>query len=232
MLAALVSLILVAVFYWWFEPAGWLLGVYAIVGTLATLSVPLVYRMTGYTLADEVQWLENREAEEHDEMTQRLRFVRAELETLGDDTGVRQSDKLVAILDDYHRVVETRFLGKKHSPLAYLTTARQVQKLALQNLNDAVAIGHSIASLSRHGLDSAADGKADQASEREIKIQGQMTDQRQRLNRLHMENRQLFDALTDTAVEVANIESVSEFHRLDTMARLVSLAEIASKTGS
>jgi hypothetical protein len=45
------------------------------------------------------------------------------------------------------------------------------------------------------------------------------------------ETRKLFDALTDTAVEVANIRSYSDYERLDTLARLVSLAEIASHSG-
>jgi len=59
----------------------------------------------------------------------------------------------------------------------------------------------------------------------------QSDDQSQRLNNLLTENRQLFEALTDTAVEVANIRSYSDYERMDTMARLVSLSEIASRSG-
>ena len=55
--------------------------------------------------------------------------------------------------------------------------------------------------------------------------------QSERLRSLLDENRNLFGALTDTAVEVANIRSYSDYERLDTLARLVSLAEIANKTG-
>lgn len=183
-------------------------------------------------MADEVDWLEKREAKEHEDMLQRLSVIRGQLDDLGSSTGVHQCDKLVSILKDYHNVVETRFLGKKHSPLAYLTTARQVQKLALSNLNDAVAIEHSISSLSRHGTDSAnTQDRLHTDEDRETRLQSQLKNQHDRLNQVHTENRELFDALSDTAVEVANIQSVSEFNRLDTLARLVSLAEIASKSG-
>jgi len=62
-------------------------------------------------------------------------------------------------------------------------------------------------------------------------MQGLNTDQSERLDNLLTENRHLFEALTDTAVEVANIRSYSDYERLDTMARLVSLSEIASQSG-
>jgi len=84
-----------------------------------------------------------------------------------------------------------------------------------------VAVGHSLASISRH----------DEAGQSQERMQGMNTDQSDRLNALLAENRQLFEALTDTAVEVANIRSYSDYERLDTMARLVSLAEIANRTG-
>jgi len=108
--------------------------------------------------------------------------------------------------------VETRVVGKKHSPLVYLSTARTVQKHAVQNLNDAVAVGHSLQSISRHGFDNSIDGSNEH-------LDGEQTDRRDRY------------ALTDTAVEVANIDSFSKYERIDTLARLVSLSEIAGKTG-
>jgi len=154
-------------------------------------------------------------------------------------------------LDDYHAVVETRFLGSKSGPLEYLTTARRVQKLAVQNLTDMVAIGHSLASLAR--ADGAADGASDGATggvvdetvggsvdgstgvdptTRANRRTALVDEQRGRLDTLLGENRQLFDALSDTAVEVANIASFSRYERLDTLARLTSLAEISSRRGS
>ncbi len=197
------------------------MAVYGGVALLATLSVPLMYRLAGFTLADEIEWLESREAEDHKNLVNRLSELRVQLERLGIDEGVKQTDTLTNILHDYHNVVETRFLGKKHSPIAYLSAARRVQKHAVQNLTDAVAVGHSIASISRHDIH-------DNPLER---MQELGSGQSERLRSLLDENRNLFGALTDTAVEVANIRSYSDYERLDTLARLVSLAEIANKTG-
>ena len=197
------------------------MAVYAGVALLATLSVPLMYRLAGFTLADEIEWLESREAEDHKNLVNRLSELRTQLERLGIDEGVKQTETLTNILNDYHNVVETRFLGKKHSPIAYLSAARRVQKHAVQNLTDAVAVGHSIASISRHDIH-------DNPLER---MQELGSVQSERLRSLLDENRNLFGALTDTAVEVANIRSYSDYERLDTLARLVSLAEIANKTG-
>lgn len=198
-----------------------MLAGYAFVGVLATLSVPVLYRLAGFTLADEVSWLEEREAEDHRQMMDRLGTLQGQLEELGIEEGVQQAKTLSAMLNDFHAVVETRFLGKKHSPVAYLATARRVQKHAISNLTDAVAVGHSLASISRH----------DGTTRRVDRMDGLNSVQRERLDALLTENRDLFEALTDTAVEVANISSYSDYERLDTMARLISMSEIASRTG-
>lgn len=211
------------------------MALYLLVAVVAVFSVPALYRMGGYTLADEVVWLENREEAEHFEMLQRLKDLRDELSTLGIDSGVRQADTLTNILKDYHSVVETRFIGKKHSPLAYLSTAREVQKHAVQNLNDVLAVGHSLQSISRHGFgeeasswDEHLDKAQDDRRDRYVTMQ---QEQEARMSGILNQNQQLFDALTDTAVEVANIDSFSSYERIDTLARLVSLSEIASNTG-
>lgn len=222
--AALVSVVLLVAWLWWFGFAWLPLAVYAVIATLATLSVPLMHRLTGHTLAEEMQWLEERESIEHDEMIARLAAVRRELDDLGVDDGARQADTLTGILEDYHAVVRTRFVGKKHAPLEYLATARRVQKQALQNLNDAVATVHSLGTLSHQSHEAGDD-------ERSQRRDAQRRSQQQRLDDLFDENRTLFAALTDTAVEVANIPSMSQFERLDTLARLTSLAEIANQTG-
>jgi len=179
--------------------------------------------------------LENREAKEHHDMLQRLSSLRGELKSLNISAGVRQADVLSEILTDYHKVVETRFVGKKHSPLAYLSTARTVQKHAVQNLNDVVAVGHSLQSISRHGFndDSGSwDEHLDKVnSTRRDRYVTMQSEQEARMSGLLNQNQQLFDALTDTAGEVANIDSFSKYERIDTLARLVSLSEIANQTG-
>lgn len=222
--AALASLALLAAWVWWFGFAWAPLVVYVVLALLATVSVPLMHRWTGQTLADELSWLEERESTEHDEMMARLAEVRRELDELGVDEGARQATTLTGILEDYHAVVRSRFVGKKHAPMEYLSTARRVQKQALHNLGDALATVHSLGSLSHQAHEHGDD-------ERRARRDAQRRAQQERLEGLFDENRELFAALTDTAVEVANIPSTSQFERIDTLARLTSLAEIAHQTG-
>ncbi|MBX2884925.1 MAG: hypothetical protein KTR32_33525 [Granulosicoccus sp.] len=222
-MAALISLVLLILFYWWFRMDWVLTAGYAVLALIATISVPLFYRVAGFTQADELEWLEHREAQEHAEMVLRLREVRADLDSLGIEEGVRQADMLTGILEDYHSVVETRFVGKKHSPLAYLSAARTVQKHAIQNLSDVVAVGHSISTINRNTFEGGGESQ-----DRQMTLQ---TEQQARLENHLAENRRMFDALTDTAVEVANIKSFSRYEQIDTLARLVSLAEIANNSG-
>ena len=185
----------------------------------------------GYSIADDAKWLKDREASEYAEMHELLVNTRKDLVTLNIDEGVRQADLLNEIINDYHSVVETRFLGKKHSPLEYLSAARTVQKHALQNLVDVVAVGHSISSIELSRPDQQSRGSAEDRGRHE-KHQSLHSDQTARLNKNLSENRQLFDALTETAVEVANMQSFSKFERTDTLARLVGLAELASRSGN
>ena len=210
---------------------------YALLAFVAIFSVPLLYRQTGFTLEDELVWLEEREAKEHEQLTMRLHDLRDELHKLNIEEGASQATRLAAMLEDYHSVVETRFIGKKNSPIAYLSTARRVQKHAIQNLTDVVAVGHSLSSISRNNdkkdrSDPSSDSNGTPGgNSRREKFERLNREQSDRLEGLLSENRNLFDALTDTAVEVANISSFSEFERLDTLARLVSMSEIASQSG-
>jgi hypothetical protein len=197
------------------------LGAYAGVALVATLSVPIIYRLSGFTRDDEVDWLEQRTLDEHEALIQKLQTAQQGLKELGIKEGVRQAEVLTDILEDYQSVVETRFVGKQHMPANYLNAARTVQEHAIQNLTDVVAIGHSLSGLSRNLEVSDAVGKqAELFKEQQTRMRGLLD-----------ENTKLFNALTETAVEVANIKSISDFDRLDTLARLVSLAHIANQSG-
>jgi hypothetical protein len=197
------------------------LGAYAGVALVATLSVPIIYRLSGFTRDDEVDWLEQRTLDEHEALIQKLQTAQQGLKELGIKEGVRQAEVLTDILEDYQSVVETRFVGKQHMPANYLNAARTVQEHAIQNLTDVVAIGHSLSGLSRNLEVSDAVGKqAELYKEQQTRMRGLLD-----------ENTKLFNALTETAVEVANIKSISDFDRLDTLARLVSLAHIANQSG-
>lgn len=230
LIALIISLILIAAFYWWFRGDLILTGLYALLSVLAVFSVPLVYRFAGFSLADDMLWLGEREAREHAELTQRIAQLAAELESLNLTEGLRQANVLTGIVDDYHAVVETRFFGKKDSPLTYLGAARTVQKHAVQNLADMVAIGHSMSGLARNQRDPSMISNTRQR-DRLDKQADLYDEQEKRLEELREENNQLFDALNETAVEVANIRSFSQFDRTDTFARLLALAQVASGSG-
>ncbi|MGB1310109.1 MAG: hypothetical protein ACPG47_02815 [Leucothrix sp.] len=229
-IAAAVSLALLAAFHWWFQGNLIVTGAYALVAGLSLVTVPLMYRLAGFSEADDDEWLQQREALEHTEMSQRLGVIRSELETLNFKEGVRQANLLGSIIDDYHSVVETRFFGKANAPLTYLGAARTVQKHAVQNLADAVAVGHSMSTLSRNHRQADEIANTQQQA-RHDKQAALFDDQESRLNRLFEENNQLFHSLTETAVEIANIKSFSDYQRTDAQARLVALAEIANKSG-
>jgi len=61
-------------FFWWFRGDWVLVLAYAVLAFLATLSVPLFYRLAGFTLADEVQWLESRETEDQAKLKRLIQF--------------------------------------------------------------------------------------------------------------------------------------------------------------
>jgi len=200
---------------------------YLVLSLFALISVPIVYRLAGFTRQDETRWLEEREEREFIELRDRLKDTRRNLQSMGIAEGVIQADRLTALIEDYHSVVETRFLGKKHMPLEYLGAARQVQKQAVQNLSDMVTISHSMATIDANPGSERADSKRKLTDKQTVMYD----EQAQRITRLQDENDKMFDALTETAVEVANIDSFSRYERIDTLARLVSLSQIAGNSG-
>ena len=230
LIAAIASLILLVLYFWWFQGNILLTLIYAGISLLALLTVPLMYRLAGYSEVDDGVWLQEREALEHAEMSERLSSIKVELDGLGLKEGSRQANALSDIINDYHSVVETRFYGKANAPLTYLGAARTVQKHAVQNLADAVAVGHSLSTLSRNYRQTSDIANHEQQN-RHDKQSELYDEQTSRLNKLFEENNQLFHSLTETAVEIANIKSFSDYQRTDAQARLVALAEIASKSG-
>lgn len=227
--AFLISLLLIALFIWWFQGGFLLSSIYSALSLIALLSVPVMYRLMGYTNTDDINWLKQQEQDEYQQLLDRIAASKDELNNLNLNEAVHQADVLHKIIKDYHSVVATRFLGKKHSPLTYLSAARTVQRTASQNLTDMIAIGHSIETIRRNKLDQKQISNIT-IQQRQEKQNVLYQEQKSRLSNLLEENRKLFNALMETAVEVANIESFNEFERLDTLSRLVSLAEIAKKT--
>lgn len=206
-----------------------MLAGYLLLCVIAVLTIPIIYRLAGFTRSDESRWLEEREEREYRDLLQKLKTTREQLQELGINEGVKQTTRLSDLIDDYHTVVETRFIGKKHMPLEYLGAARQVQKQAVQNLSDVVTVAHSMQAIDSNrsrttSFESELTGAAD-------KHDAMYAEQATRVRDLLDDNNQLFDALTETAVEVANIESFSRYERIDTLSRLISLSQIASNSG-
>ena len=139
-------------------------------------------------------------------------------EDLSIEEGARQAKTLNSLLKDFHEVIANRFSGKNLSASTYLNAARRVQNQALQNLSDMVGIGHTIESLKRQG---SAENK-----------HRQLAEQNTRLHKLIDSNKELFQALTDTSIEVANIEEIGKFERKETLSRLNDLADIARQQSS
>ena len=99
-----------------------------------------------------------------------------------------------------------------------MNAARTAQNQVMQNLSDMVAVKHSISSLNRQS--------------RSDDTQEQLNEQNSRLNELLQANKQLFQALTDTSVEVANIEEIGDFERTEVLEHLKDLAKIARRKSS
>lgn len=219
LIAALLCLPLIGLFIWWFQGGLIFNAVYIAVSALAILTVPLLYRLLGYSAADDDEWLKARENQQYTDLMQRLQGVTKDLTALDLKEGVRQANALTDMIDDYHAVVKSRFFGKQSSPLTYLSAARTVQNQAIQNLADMATLGHSLSSIQTN-----LQAGGNQQDSRYL-------EQSERINALLDENKKLFAALTETAVEVANMQSISEFERTDTLARLLALAEIANGSG-
>jgi len=81
-----------------------------------------------------------------------------------------------------------------------------------------VGIGHTIESLKRQT--SVENGPVDDTHR-------QLAEQNTRLHKLIDSNKKLFQALTDTSIEVANIEEIGKFERTETLARLNEAVKFA-----
>lgn len=211
-IGAVATALLVVLYAWWFQTSWVITAGYALASVLALALVPLCYRWFGFLDNEVIQALIDQEAREHDEMMQHLEQLQKDLDTLENPQGSGQVSTLRHLLNDFHEVIANRFRGKQLSSSTYLDAARNVQNQALQNLSDMVGIGHSISSLHRqHSADNSE----------------QVQSQSARLNTLLTENEKLFKALSDTSVEVANIQEIGAFERTETLARLKDLAKIA-----
>ena len=84
-IALTLSIILLGAFFWWFQGNLIATGIYAAISLVSVLSVPLLYRMAGYSDADDVEWLAEREASEHEDARTFFARVRKLIETYEDE---------------------------------------------------------------------------------------------------------------------------------------------------
>ncbi len=212
--AAALSLLLIGSYTWWFQTSWPISLAYATFAIVTLATIPLCYRFFGFQDIDVVRGLLQQEQTEHDDMIARLEKLQVDLKQLDIEEGSQQAGTLLHLLNDFHEVVTNRFHGKQLSSTTYLNAARGVQNQTLQNLSDMAGVGHSIVSLQRN-------------TSSDTDTQNQLQSQKKRLDGLIADNRRLFKALSDTSVEVANIEEIGAFERTETLAKLRDLAEIA-----
>lgn len=212
--AAALSLLLIGSYTWWFQTSWAVSLAYAIFAILTLATIPLCYRFFGFQDVDVIRGLLVQEQTEHEEMISRLKKLQVDLKHLNIEEGSQQAGTLLHLLNDFHEVIANRFHGKQLSSTTYLNAARGVQNQTLQNLSDMAGVGHSMVSLQRNtNSDTAA--------------RDQLQSQQKRLDALIVDNRRLFKALSDTSVEVANIQEIGAFERTETLAKLRDLADIA-----
>jgi len=210
--AAALSIVLIVSYTWWFQTSWPVSLAYAVFAIITLATIPICYRFFGFQDVDIVKSLLRQEQTEHEEMLSRLRKLQTDLKTLEIEEGADQAAVLLHLLNDFHEVIANRFHGKQLSSSTYLNAARRVQNQTLQNLSDMTGIGHSIVSLQRHHTSDT---------------DTQLDTQKRRLSELVEDNRRLFKALSDTSIEVANIEEIGAFERTETLAKLRDLANIA-----
>jgi len=89
LVAVLLSVVLFLLFLFWFKPGVLPALGYLILSLFALISVPMVYRVAGFTRQDETRWLEEREEREFIELRDRLQVTRDNLQSMGIAEGVK-----------------------------------------------------------------------------------------------------------------------------------------------
>ena len=231
-IAAVLSALLVVGYGWWFQVGPvWLAG-YLGVSVVALVTVPIAYRLFGYLRDDRVKLLRKKELLQHQEMLGRLSELAHQLDSLGVIEASKQASRLTEMLNDFHEVIANRFRDSQITSSSYMDVARRVQRLVMQNLSDMVAVARSVASIDKSDTQ---DSKAVTGTDGQDQLQRRLdlaSDQQARLDELTQDNRALLTALTETSVEVANIQELDEFERTEALARLRQLAGRAKQYGA
>lgn len=223
--AIIIALVLVPIFAWWFQLDLIWVGAYAAISLVAAFSVPLSYHLLGFEKQDKLKILAQKEAQNHQRILNDIEKISRDLEALGEEEASTQTNRLLGMVSDYHKVVTDRFKDSPMSISAHAEIAQRVQTIVVENLNDLVAVARSISGIDREEL-VRLNKSEDEALQRRIEL---YDNQRAKIGEIIETNRTMITALAETLVEVANIQKFDDADRDDTVQRLRQLADRAKK---
>jgi len=225
--ALLVSLLLIPIFYWWFQAdIIWLAG-YSVLSIAAAFAVPFSYHLLGFEKLDQKRVLAAKEQANYERIMRDIREVSLNLEEIGEKEASKQTERLLGMVDDYHEVVSKRFADSPISVSSHAEIAQRVQNIVVQNLSDLVVIGRSVAGIDREDLaNSVPEQGTGVAIDRRLEL---VANQRAKMDEIIDANRTLLTALAETLVEVANIQKQDAAEHDEAILRLRELADRAKK---
>lgn len=225
--ALLISLSVIPLFYWWFQPSLIVLAGFGAFSIVSAFAVPFSYHLLGYEKRDQQRVLAAKEQANYERILAEIRTISHDLNEIGEEEGSRQTERLLGMVDDYHEVITKRFADSPLSVSAHAEIAQRVQNIVVQNLSDLVVVARSVAGIDRDDLVATkADVGADAAIERRLEL---VDTQRTKMREIIEANRTLLTALAETLVEVANIQKLGNAEHEEAILRLRELAARAKK---
>jgi len=225
--ALLVSILLIPLFFWWFQPdIIWLAG-FGAFSIVSAFAVPFSYHLLGFEKRDQQRVLAAKEQANYEKILSDIRTISINLDDIGEAEASKQTDRLLGMVDDYHEVVTKRFADSPLSVSSHAEIAQRVQNIVVQNLSDLVVIARSVAGIDREDLaNSRQENGAGAAIERRMEL---VDTQRAKMDEIIDANRTLLTALAETLVEVANIQKQDAAEHDEAILRLRELADRAKK---
>jgi len=225
--ALLISLSVIPLFYWWFQPNLIVLAGFGAFSIVSAFAVPFSYHLLGYEKRDQQRILAAKEQANYERLLTEIRTISHDLNEIGEEEGSRQTERLLGMVDDYHEVITKRFADSPMSVSSHAEIAQRVQNIVVQNLSDLVVVARSVAGIDRDDLATTKeDVGADAAIDRRLEL---VDTQRAKMREIIEANRTLLTALAETLVEVANIQKLGNAEHEEAILRLRELAARAKK---
>lgn len=226
-LALLISLSVIPLFYWWFQPSLIVLVGFGAFSIVSAFAVPFSYHLLGYEKRDQQRVLAAKEQANYERILTEIRTISHDLNEIGEEEGSRQTERLLGMVDDYHEVITKRFADSPMSVSSHAEIAQRVQNIVVQNLSDLVVVARSVAGIDRDDLATTKENVgADAAIDRRLEL---VDTQRAKMREIIEANRTLLTALAETLVEVANIQKLGNAEHEEAILRLRELAARAKK---